>query len=169
MLVPFATFGKGLFAIRNWTPILDAHLGHNTPGPNGKGVDEMLALFLAALSGMFMALQGSLNTALAKVVGLLEGLLLVGLGMGSLGHAAKAPWYTYLGGILSVGIIYLVVAAISKVGVASATTAIILGQVFTAALVDHLGWFGLEPVPFSLWKGLGILLMAGGAWLLLSR
>ena len=89
--------------------------------------------------------------------------------MGSLGHAAKAPWYTYLGGILSVGIIYLVVAAISKVGVASATTAIILGQVFTAALVDHLGWFGLEPVPFSLWKGLGILLMAGGAWLLLSR
>ena len=60
-------------------------------------------------------------------------------------------------------------SSISKVGVASATTAIILGQVITAAIVDYFGWFTVEPVPFSLLKGLGILLMAGGAWLLLSR
>jgi transporter family-2 protein len=68
-----------------------------------------------------------------------------------------------------VAIVYLVAASISKVGVASATTAIIVGQVVTAAAVDYFGWFGLEPLPFSIWKGLGILLMAGGAWLLLSR
>jgi transporter family-2 protein len=143
----------------------------------------MLALLLAALSGVLMALQGSLNTALARITGLLEGtlvvhaagsvlalgLLLMGLGQGNLANLPKAPWYTYLGGVLSVGIIYLVAAAISKAGVAPATTAIILGQVFTAALVDHCGWFGLEPIPFTLWKGVGILLMAGGAWLLLSR
>lgn len=143
----------------------------------------MLALVLAALSGIFMALQGSLNTALAKTVGLLEGtfivhvvgalatllLLLLGLGQGNLSNYSKAPWYTYLGGVLSVAIIYLVVSAISKLGVAPATTAIIVGQVFTAALVDHLGWFGLESIPFSLGKALGIALMAGGAWLLLSR
>ncbi len=144
---------------------------------------KVLALILGALSGVLMAVQGSLNTALGKIVGLLEGtfivhvvgtilalgLVLVGLGQGNMAHFREAPWYTYLGGILSVGIIYLVVAAISKVGVATATTAIILGQVFTAALVDHFGWFGLEPLPFSLLKALGILLMAGGAWLLLSR
>lgn len=143
----------------------------------------MLALLLAALSGLFMALQGSLNTALGKVVGLLEAtfivhmvgsvvgllLLLGGLGQGSLLHFREAPWYTYLGGILGVAIAYLVVAAMSKVGVASATTSIILGQVITAAVVDYFGWFGLEPVPFNIWKGVGILLMAGGAWLLLSR
>ncbi|HHT89851.1 MAG: DMT family transporter [Bacillota bacterium] len=143
----------------------------------------MLALLLAALSGLCMALQGSLNTALSKAVGLLEGtfivhlvgslfgavLLLCGLGQGSLAHFRDAPWYTYLGGVLSVAIVYLVAASISKVGVASATTAIIVGQVVTAAAVDYFGWFGLEPLPFSIWKGLGILLMAGGAWLLLSR
>ncbi|NMB20032.1 MAG: DMT family transporter [Firmicutes bacterium] len=143
----------------------------------------MLALVLAALSGLFMALQGSLNTALGKVVGLLEGtfivhligtllalgLLLVGLGQGSIAEYSRAPWYTYLGGVLSVGIIYLVTSAISKLGVAPATTAIILGQVFTAALVDHFGWFGLECIPFSFGKAVGIVLMAGGAWLLLSR
>lgn len=130
-----------------------------------------------------MALQGSLNTALGKIVGLMEAafivhvvgsfvalsLLLGGLGQGDLSHFRQAPWYTYLGGLLSVGIVFLVTASISKVGVASATTAIIVGQVLTAALVDFFGWFGLDPLPFNLWKGLGIALMAGGAWLLLSR
>ena len=92
----------------------------------------MLALLLAALSGLLMAFQGSLNTALGKAVGLLEGtfvvhivgsvlalgLILIGLGQGNLGDLAHAPWYTYLGGVLSVGIIYLVASAMSKVGVA---------------------------------------------------
>lgn len=143
----------------------------------------MLALLMAALSGLLMALQGSLNSALSKAVGLLEatfivqvvgsitglGLLLAGLGEGSFAKFREAPWYTYLGGLLGVAIVYLVASSIAKVGVASATTAIILGQVITAAIVDYFGWFTVEPVPFSLWKGLGILLMAGGAWLLLSR
>ena len=35
-----------------------------------------------------------------------------------------------------------------------------------AALVDHLGLFGLEPIPFNWWKGIGIGLMAVSAWLL---
>ena len=87
--------------------------------------------------------------------------LLCGLGQGSLAHFRDAPWYTYLGGVLSVAIVYLVAASISKVGVASATTAIIVGQVVTAAAVDYFGWFGLEPLPFSIWKGLGILLWQG--------
>ena len=143
----------------------------------------MIFLLLAALSGVLMALQGSLNSALSKVIGLLEAtflvhvigsllglaLLLAGLGQGNWQQFREAPWYTYLGGLLGVGIVYLVVAAISKVGVAPATTAIIVGQVSTAALVDFFGLFGMEPLPFNYWKILGLLLMAGGAWLLLSR
>ena len=70
---------------------------------------------------------------------------------------------------VGIAIIYLVASSIAQAGVASATTAIIVGQVLTAAVIDWFGWFGVEQVPFSLWKGLGILLMAGGAWLLLSR
>lgn len=143
----------------------------------------MTALLLAALSGILMALQGSLNSALSKVVGLLEAtgavyilgtltsvlLLGAGLGRGQWRSFREAPWYTYLGGLLGVAIVYLVVASISKIGVAPATTAIIVGQVGTAFLVDYFGWFGLEPLPFSFWKGLGLFFMALGAWLLLSR
>ncbi|NLJ74764.1 MAG: DMT family transporter [Firmicutes bacterium] len=144
---------------------------------------SIVSLALAALSGVFMAIQGSLNTALSKIIGLLEAtflvhiigalvglvLLVFGLGQGNWDQMNRAPWYSYLGGILGLGIVYLVATAIAKVGAAPATTAIILGQVSTAALVDHFGWFGLQPIGFNIWKGVGIVLMAVGAWLLLYR
>ena len=67
------------------------------------------------------------------------------------------------------GIVYGVITSIDRVGVAAATTAIIVGQVSMAALVDHFGWFGLEAVPFNIWKGVGIVLLAASAWLLLHK
>ncbi|NLJ80736.1 MAG: DMT family transporter [Firmicutes bacterium] len=129
-----------------------------------------------------MAFQGTLNSALSKVIGLLEAtfivhvvglgvtmaLLVLQLGRGDWQQMGKASWYTYLGGFLGVGIVYLVVKTIPKLGAAAATTAIIVGQVSTAALADYFGWFGLKPVPFGIWQGFGLILMAGGAWLLLS-
>lgn len=145
---------------------------------------KVLPLVIAALSGIAMALQGSLNSALGKVIGLWEttfvvhltGLLLVmvllfacRLGDGCLADIMQAPWYTYLGGVLGVLIIYGVVRSIPKVGVAPATTAIILGQVFTAGLVDHFGLFGMSKIPFNLFKVIGTVMMAGGAWLLLRQ
>lgn len=95
-------------------------------------------------------------------------LFALGLGDGQLGRFARSPWYTYLGGVLGVLIVYGVVRSIPKVGVAPATTAIILGQVLTATVIDHFGLFGMERLPFTWYKVAGTLLMAGGAWLLLK-
>ena len=141
-------------------------------------------LLIAALSGLLMALQGSLNAAQSKIIGLWEttflvhlvGLVLAGvlvfifkLGNMIWSNLAHAPWYTYLGGVLGVLIIYIVARSMPKVGVAPATTAIILGQVFTAGLIDHLGLFGLQKIPFSWVHIVGTFLMAGGAWLILRQ
>lgn len=145
---------------------------------------KVLPLVIAALSGVAMAIQGSINSALGTVVGLWEttfivhltGLLLVAvllfvcrIGDGCMSNFLQAPWYSYLGGVLGVLIVYAVVRSIPKVGVAPATTAIILGQVFTAGLVDHFGLFGMHKIPFSLYNVLGTLMMAGGAWLILKQ
>ena len=66
-------------------------------------------------------------------------------------------------------IVFLVALAIGKAGAASATTAIIVGQISTAVVIDLFGWLGVEQVPFSIYKVLGVVLLAGGAWLLLYR
>lgn len=142
----------------------------------------LIPLLLAVTAGITMALQGSLNTVLGKVVGLVEAtffvhligtlalvlLLLFGLGQGSLTRYAQAPWYAYLGGILGVAIIYLVQASISRLGVAIATTAIVVGQVSTALLIDHFGLFGLKEISFTWWKLLGLIFLAAGAKMMLN-
>ncbi len=127
-----------------------------------------------------MALQGTLNSALGKLAGLWEAtflvqitgtLLVAGLlpliGDGSLGKLLEAPWYTWLGGVLGVAIIYTVAASIPKVGAASATTAIITAQVLTACIIDHFGLFGLKAVSFTWSRWVGGALLAAGAWFIL--
>ncbi|MGQ9512596.1 DMT family transporter [Thermodesulfitimonas sp.] len=52
---------------------------------------------------------------------------------------------------------------------APATTAIILGQVLTATLIDHFGLFGMTRLPFSCWRILGVAFLAAGAWCLLKK
>lgn len=145
---------------------------------------RMLALLIAAFSGLTMALQGALNSSLSKVIGLLEttfvvhlvGLVFVSLllivfnpGEIKLGLLSQAPLYSYLGGVLGVIIIYGVVRSIPKVGVAPATTAIILGQLFTAGLIDHLGLLGMDKLCFNWYRVGGTLLVACGAWLILRK
>lgn len=144
----------------------------------------VVALLVACVAGVSMAVQGSLNTSLSKVVGLLEAtfvvhivgiaLLLVSLfvlrlGKGNLGLFTQAPWYFYLGGALGVVILYTVVFSIGRVGVATATTAIIVGQVGAALLIDQCGFFGLERVPFTWHKAVGLILLAAGAKFMLLR
>lgn len=142
---------------------------------------HLISLMVAAIAGLLMAIQGALNSSLGKVVGLLEAtlivhitssaltlaLLLAGLRSGQLSKMGEVPWYFYLGGILGVGITYGVVRAIPQVGVAPATTAIIVGQVATAALIDHLGLLGVEQLGFQWLNALGLLLLAAGGYLLL--
>lgn len=144
----------------------------------------VLALLAAFVAGVIMAVQGSINTALGKIVGLLEATLLVHvvgtafllvalyiirLGHGDLNNVSRVPWHLYLGGLLGVAILYLVVTGISQAGVAAATTSIIVGQVGTALFIDTFGLFGLDKVPFSWIKVAGIGLLAIGARLMLVK
>lgn len=144
---------------------------------------EMLPLVLALISGVLMAVQGSLNAGLSKAIGLLEAtfvvqftgtilvmilLFLFNMGKGSLSAWQDAPWYSWLGGVIGVAIIYLVAASIPSVGVANATTAIIVGQVLTAIIIDHFGGFGLDRISCSTQQIFGLVLLAVGAKLLLK-
>jgi transporter family-2 protein len=138
---------------------------------------------IALVAGAAMAIQGTANAALGKVIGLWESTLVVhavgtvavviiilvtGTGFQGLGRFSQAPWYVYLGGILNVLIIYAVVRSIPQVGVGNATTAIVFAQILTAVLVDHLGLFGVKKIAFQYIDILGIVLMAAGAKILLN-
>ncbi|AHF09733.1 MAG: DMT family transporter [Dehalobacter sp. 4CP] len=139
-----------------------------------------LPAVLAAISGAAMAVQGTLNSQLTQKTSLLSSTLIVHI-IGSLiallavlawkvpmfGHKwLQIPWYLYLGGALSVGIVALVAITISRIGVCNATTAIILGQVGLAVIIDHFGLFGVQRISWNPWQLLGLALFVGGAKLL---
>lgn len=141
-----------------------------------------LYLGLAAVSGAAMAVEGSINAALGKVVGVMESTLLVhvigsvvvlilmifvGTGWNNFSKMGEAPWWVYLGGVLSVLIIYALVLAMPKAGVANATTAIIVAQISMAVVVDALGLFGMKRHNFNYYDILGIALLVVGARILL--
>jgi transporter family-2 protein len=144
---------------------------------------RILALVIALAAGVSMAIQGSINTRLGQVIGNWEAILVVHvvglatilillfvfrIGKGDLGRITQGPWYSLIGGLLGVLIVWGVVSSIPKLGVAVATTSIIVGQTLTALIIDHFGLFGLNPVPFTWLKGLGLVLLAIGAGLLLG-
>jgi len=141
-------------------------------------------LTFAFTAGVLMAVQGTINGLLGKFIGVLEGNFLVHaigltavsillfvfqIGKGDWSRIGEVPWYGYTGGLLSVAIIYGVMAAIPKIGAANATAAIIVGQVGAAMLLDLFGLFGLEKVPWSWWRLLGIILLATGGKLMLHK
>ncbi|MFW6409669.1 MAG: DMT family transporter [Halanaerobiales bacterium] len=141
-----------------------------------------LYLGLAALAGMMMAIQGTINSALGDRLGpgetnfivhttavlILVGILIITREKVSLQILHKTPWYLYLGGLIGVIITYGVILSIPRLGVAVATTSIITAQVLTAAAIDHLGFFGLDKVPFSWLRVVGIIFLAIGVRLLLE-
>ncbi|OCL26513.1 hypothetical protein U472_10990 [Orenia metallireducens] len=144
-------------------------------------MEGILFIIVAAVSGLAMAVQGSLNSVLGKIVGQLEATFVVhviatvlvavlvfvlSIGKGDLSQLPEAPWYTYLGGVLNIIILYGVMFSIPNLGVANATTAIVAGQILTAILIDHFGLFGLEKIGFQWVQVIGLILLAVGIKLL---
>ncbi len=142
----------------------------------------MLALPFAA--GVMMAVQGTINGTIGKAIGSWEGnflvhviattvlfilLFVIGIGGGSFEKWRDIPWYGYLSGLINVGIIYGVMVSIPRLGAAPATTAIIVGQVGCAMLLDWFGCFGLEKTGFSWLQILGLILMTVGGRLMLGK
>lgn len=142
---------------------------------------RVLPLILAALAGVSMAVQGTLNAALGKRVGsfeasfivhvlgsfILAGVLISGISGGDIRKALGAPWWSFLGGPLSVVIICSVLVSIGKVGVGVATTAIVASQITAALALDAIGATG-QRFQMGWSKYVGAALFITGAYLLLK-
>ncbi|MGE5544999.1 MAG: DMT family transporter [Bacillota bacterium] len=140
-------------------------------------------LLIAMLAGAAMAVQGTMNSVLGKVIGLWESTLVVhiiglvtvlgvilitGVGFHGLAKSGQAPWYVYLGGLLNVIIIFGVVKSMPEIGVGNATTGIIFAQILTAVMIDRFGIMGVEKIPFRWVDLLGVALLAVGTRIMLK-
>jgi transporter family-2 protein len=121
---------------------LNAALGQRLGAP----VAATVILFLVALSAalVMLALTGS-APALAKAPG--------------------APKHLFLAGLLVAFYVLSITYVAPHFGVGNAVFFVLLGQLVSAAAIDHFGLFGAQVSPLSLMRAGGIGLMAAGVWL----
>ncbi|HZO61781.1 MAG TPA: DMT family transporter [Gaiellaceae bacterium] len=108
------------------------------------------------------------STLVAGATGIVV-LLVARRSVHGVGHAAHEPVWMWLGGILSAFIVLSITFAAPRIGVAAAIGLVITGNLVVAAAIDRFGWFGVERIALEWTRVVGILLLAGGAALLLRR
>jgi len=135
---------------------------------------------LGIVAGGLIAIQSVLNSSLGQRLGNLGSVLILTfisaivllvliLTFPSSANFRNLPgiseWYLYLGGILGVAILAIPIYLVPRIGTTSALIAIVLGQSLFALIIDHFGLFASPKIEINLARGIGVLLVAVGAYL----
>ena len=135
-------------------------------------------LLIGLISGVAVGLQSPLASMITQRLGMLESIFiihiggailvaipLVFLGGGKLGGWQGLPWYALFAGSMGLIVVGGVSFLIPRVGVATAITLIIAGQLLISSVLDHYGLLGVQTRSLDLQRILGLLIVFIGAWL----
>jgi transporter family-2 protein len=143
-----------------------------------------VAVALTATAGLAGAVQAAVMGELGERVGIapaialsvivaflcgLTALLVWERSFAGVRAAFHEPAWLWIGGLLSVYIVLAITVGPPRIGVAATVGIVIAGNLVMAALIDRYGLFGQEVIPIDRWRLLGLVLVAAGAALLLSR
>lgn len=134
-------------------------------------------MFPALWFGILLPLVARMNETLSRVLGPLPGawaVHAVGAVFGAIfllpflpttwvGAARSVPWWAWLGGVLGTGMVVLANASINRLGTAGFIAVSVASQLAASAVLDHFGFPAGAPHPISWLRVGGILLLAGGA------
>lgn len=132
-------------------------------------------IILACIAGILVSMQTVFNskvnehnsswatTTLVLGMGfaasLLIGLAVQGTKMFQIGDMKL--WYIF-SGLIGVGVVICLVQGMKRLDPTFAISIVVTSQLGTALLWDSLGWMGLEKIPFSWSKLLGVIVIIGG-------
>lgn len=77
---------------------------------------------------------------------------------------ASAPRHLFLGGVLVAFYVLSITWIAPTMGVGNAVFLVLLGQLISAAAIDHFGLFTAQASPLTLTRAAGIALMAAGVF-----
>ena len=83
--------------------------------------------------------------------------------------ALHEPAWLWIGGLMSIFIVFAVTVGPPRIGVTATVALVIAGNLLSAAVIDRYGLFGQDVILIDRWRLLGLLLLAVGAALTLSR
>jgi len=121
---------------------------------------------LAALNAALGQRLGSPVAAAAVlfVVALAGSLFVLAVSGHGLRGTLSAPRHLYLAGLLVLFYVLTITWVAPRFGVGNAVFFVLLGQLVSAAAIDHFGLFGAQISPLTLTRAAGIALMAAGVF-----
>jgi len=128
----------------------------------GIGIPTLAALNAAL--GRIMgspAAAGAILFAVALTVAAVATLV---TGPQALARAADAPWYLFLGGVLVAFYVLSITYIAPSFGVGNAVFFVLIGQLISAAAIDHFALFGAQINPLTMTRAGGLALMGLGVW-----
>lgn len=139
-----------------------------------------LAYFLIALiAGAALASQAAINSRLAQAMlgqPLVSALISFASGTialllfclwktdlsGALRELPNVASWKLIGGILGAGFVFTTIFLAPKLGITNMLFFVIIGQLCTAAVIDHFGLFGMAQRNFQLSQLIGLLIIGIG-------
>lgn len=123
----------------------------------------MLAALNAAL-GQQIGSPAAAATILFCVALLVASAVMLFTGAKALSETITAPKHLFLGGALIAFYVLSITYIAPHFGVGNAVFFVLLGQMISAAAIDHFGLFGAQVSPLNLIRSAGLGLMALGVW-----
>jgi bacterial/archaeal transporter family-2 protein len=143
-----------------------------------------LAVATTAVAGVAGSVQVAIMSRFGERIGVLEALAFSTLLTAMLsfavllaarqtvsgyGDGLRAPLWLWAAGVMGLIVILSITYATPRIGAAATIGLLIAGQLAMGAAIDRFGLFGLEQIPISWQRGLGIALLAVGAALSLRK
>ena len=129
----------------------------------------MSAARLAKIDHVIMrGIQAGGYPGAAVVVGR-KGALVWERGFGGVRAALHEPAWLWIGGVMSVFIVFAITVGPPRIGVTATVATVIAGNLVSAAIIDRFGLFGVPRVGLAWPRVLGFVLLALGAGQTLKR
>ena len=128
----------------------------------GVGI-PMLAALNAAL-GQRIGSPAAAATVLFTIAFVSCLVVMTSTGPQALAKVAQAPKHLLLAGVLIAFYVLSITWIAPVFGVGNAVFFVLLGQLISAAAIDHFGLFGARVAPLDLTRAAGIALMAAGVF-----
>ncbi len=136
----------------------------------------MLRSCSPATAGGLIALQAPINAGLGKATGSLPAALIsfivgtIALAAivilsgkaGGLTSTGDVSWYYLIGGLLGAVYVANALITVSTIGAGGVAAATVAGQLAASVAIDRLGLFGLDEIPLTPERVLGVLLLFVG-------
>ncbi len=135
----------------------------------------IIAIFYSVLAGSIVAAQNVFSTRISEKIGMWETTVIVHLvglifalilafifGKGSYKNISDINKLYLLAGPLGVIIIFSVTMGVSTLGATFAISLMVISQLMFATIIDTLGLFGMDRVPFDFTKLMGLIIMVIG-------